>query len=102
METIPTAEEYLIANAEVYTEDFYYSEIVVKNDVLDTKETITNVMIEFAKLHVIEALKQASEKAILIIMLKENTDELSMCDDWSYSIVDQISILNAYSLDNIK
>ena len=46
---------------------------------------IPELMIEFAKLHVTEALKQASEKA--------------ECDD--VGIVEN-SILNSYPLDNIK
>ena len=51
---------------------------------------IKNAMIEFAKLHVTEALKEASEKAEI--------------EDLSYDdrIVNVKSILNAYSLENIK
>ena len=47
-------------------------------------------MIEFAKMHVTEALKEASEKAEI--------------EDLSYDdrIVNVKSILNAYSLENIK
>ena len=51
---------------------------------------IKNAMIEFAKLHVTKALKEASEKAEI--------------EDLSYDdrIVNVKSILNAYSLENIK
>ena len=51
---------------------------------------IKNAMIEFAKLHVEAALKEASEKAEI--------------EDLSYDdrIVNVKSILNAYSLENIK
>ena len=51
---------------------------------------IKNAMIEFAKLHVTEALKEASEKAEI--------------EDLSYDdrIINVKSILNAYSLENIK
>lgn len=47
-------------------------------------------LIEFAKLHVTEALKQASEKA-----------EINVLDYNNYE-VDKESILNAYNLDEIK
>lgn len=51
--------------------------------------TSTEMMIEFAKLHVEEALKQASEKALIKrIMYKDDT-------------INKDSILNAYSLDGI-
>ena len=51
---------------------------------------IERIMIEFAKLHVEAALKEASEKAEI--------------EDLSYDdrIVNVKSILNAYSLENIK
>jgi len=48
---------------------------------------ITDLMIEFAKLHVTEALKEASEKAVGL-----------HCTDF----VDKDSIINSYPLDNIK
>lgn len=50
-------------------------------------------MIEFAKLHVEAALKQASEKALL-----GNTEN----GVYSVLAVSKESILNAYSLENIK
>jgi hypothetical protein len=52
---------------------------------------ITQAMIDFAKLHVEAALKEASEKALVY------------ADEGGYSeFVDEQSILNSYSLDNIK
>ena len=48
---------------------------------------ITDLMIEFAKLHVTEALKEASEKAVGL-----------HCTDF----VDKDSIINSYPLDNFK
>ncbi len=49
------------------------------------------VMIEFAKMHVEQALKAASEKAIVY------------ADEGGYSeFVDEQSILNSYSLEDIK
>lgn len=67
---------------------------------------VKEAMIEFAKLHTQEALKQASEKAFVeYIDLKTNeefdyTDVL--VDDNVGADVNKDSILNAYSLDNIK
>jgi hypothetical protein len=54
-------------------------------------DDINDIMIKFAKLHVQEALKQASEKAELRLE--------KYSDDW---YIDRSSILNAYSLDLIK
>jgi hypothetical protein len=52
---------------------------------------IISLMVEFAKLHVEAALKEASEKATVY------------ADEGGYSeFVDEQSILNAYPLDNIK
>ena len=59
---------------------------------------VKQAMIEFAKLHVTEALKETSEN--FKMKLKEEVYELDMNDDWME--VDKNSILNAYSLDNIK
>lgn len=52
---------------------------------------IMEIMIEFARLHVEEALKQASENVELQI--------IKYTDDYE---VDKSSILNAYPLENIK
>ena len=54
-------------------------------------------MIEFAKLHVETALKEASISA----ETKEESGNPYDMDD-KYYVVDKDSILNAYSLDNIK
>lgn len=60
--------------------------------------TSTEMMLEFAKMHVTEALKQASEKAEIETKY-ENPVNPSM---GSYEVVDKCSILDAYSLDNVK
>lgn len=52
--------------------------------------TSTQMMIEFAKLHVQEALKQASENG-----------EVNVLSYYEYE-VDKDSILNAYNLNSIK
>lgn len=58
---------------------------------------IQDAMIEFAKLHVTAALEEASEKAKVTYEYTGNTGS-EYCDEY----VDKDSILNSYSLDNIK
>ena len=60
--------------------------------------TSTEMMVEFAQRHVTEALRQASEKAELETEY-ENPVNPSM---GSFEVVDKSSILDAYSLDNVK
>ena len=56
---------------------------------------VSEMMVAFAKLHVEAALKEASEKVIL--------DYGDYISDGCYErIIDKDSILNSYSLDNIK
>ena len=81
---IPTAEEFLKKNID------YVLEIDAKNDVEEA-------MIEFAKLHVEQALKEASEKAKIKYQYNRNIGS-QYCDEY----VDKDSILNSYSIDNIK
>ena len=81
---LPTAEEFLDCKSSDY--DYFDKEL----------ELITTKMKEFAKLHVQEALKQASEKAITIYI------EPDGCATGDYYDVDKDSILNAYNLDDIK
>jgi len=80
MSKIPTAEEWLISFG-ADADDMFY------------KHSVEEAMIEFAKLHVEAALKAASNKA-------EATLESS--GDEEYPIVIKNSILNSYSLNNIK
>ena len=76
---IPTAEELL----KQHGFEWSYAE-----------KPLHNVMIEFAKLHVKEALNQAAENA----KAKEDPDDYGTGDIW----VDRNSILNAYPESNIK
>ena len=67
---------------------------------------VTDMLIEFAKMHVEEALKQASEKGF-IEYIDLNTDETFdytdvITDDDVEVNINKDSILNAYSLENIK
>lgn len=86
MEKIPTAEAFLPKNI-----NGKYS-----------RNEVEKAMIEFAKLHVEAALKEASEEATI----NKNKGEVTARTfgnviDGTYSI-NQQSILNSYSLDNIK
>ena len=70
------------------------------------KIAMNNAMIEFAKMHVQEALKQAIEKAF-VEYIDLNTDEIFdytdvMVDDDVEVNINKDSILNAYPLENIK
>ena len=58
---------------------------------------IQDAMIQFAKLHVEAALKDASEKIKL-------TDEVCevLQEHWFEEYIDKSSILNSYPLENIK
>jgi hypothetical protein len=83
MSKIPTAEEFLNTfNRKV-------------NDTLE--QGVQEAMIEFAKLHVKEALETASKKAKTKDEWEGNTGS-EYCD----TVVDRESIINAYPLDNIK
>ena len=67
---------------------------------------VKEAMIEFAKMHVQKALKQASEKAF-VEYIDLNTDEIFdytdvITDDDVGVNVNKDSILNAYPLDLIK
>ena len=86
MEKIPTAEELInkIDN-EFYEKNSYYLSII--NPDLFAK----TIAIEFAKLHVTAALKNASENA--------ETKLIKYTDDYE---IDKYSILNSYPLDKIK
>ena len=68
-------------------------------DYLVEKNSFKEAMIEFAKMHVQEALKQASEKASVTPIDHEEISEGSFRPIWG---VDDESILNAYPLENIK
>jgi len=54
-------------------------------------------MIEFAKLHVLSALTNASRKVLLGVDLYDYIEETFSSDEW----FDKESILNAYPLTNI-
>ena len=79
---IPTAKEFIEINSENYS-------------LID----IEGIMIEFTKLHVESALKEASNKALL----KDEGRYVLGDEDWHEDlVVDKKSILNAYPLTNVK
>lgn len=107
MSKIPTAEEFLKEKfKEIYKkfpESFKskvsekaYLELHVNGRINGIEQNYPEMMIEFAKLHIKTALKEASEKG-------EITHKYIMASDneWE-TIVDKDSILNAYPFENIK
>ena len=80
---LPTAKEFLRSKG---LADPKYI-VIAGNNVIE-------YMKEYAKLHVKEALKQASEKAGMIWATTDFYDDRK--------IIHKPSILNAYPLDNIK
>ena len=80
MEKIPTAEEII---------DKMVKFASVNDTINCTVYSLSQVMIEFAKMHVETALYIASERA-------------DLTDNGRFPYVDKDSILNSYSLDNIK
>ena len=84
-----TSEEFLVRDELFKTplteeEKHYYIDRII------TYDDYIKGMIEFAKMHVQEALKQASENAESYVIGGLTSE------------VDKDSILNAYSLENIK
>jgi hypothetical protein len=82
MNKIPTAEEFLVSKTGV-----------------GIKGWVTEVMIEFAKLH-LEAQKTAIKTAIEK-PLEDNFD-IYLTDDWAEEITGNSLIDDAYSPENIK
>ena len=94
---IPTAEELLV-------QEKVFQKLGVKepfnlqlsrDTYVFTQQNIKRAMIEFAKLHCIEQAKVISDKARVDDNIDGDSGEGTF---W----VDKESILNAYSLDNIK
>lgn len=92
MEKIPTAKEFYLKTIFPVSIENNRDDIELWFDTDDHSEEHLRIMIEFAKLHVEQALKEASQNA----RLKELEIHLS---DGS---VDKDSILNSYPLENIK
>lgn len=86
MDNIPTATDYIRHK-------------FPNHDGIFVLRNIEEFMIEFAKLHVKQALKEADEKAMVIPIDHEEISEGSFRPIWG---VDSNSILNAYPLENIK
>ncbi len=106
MKEIPTAENFLKSSQDPMKDED-------RNEVYMTWQ-VKEAMIEFAKLHVEQALKEASEKATW----KHESFDTYFGDSRDFDFidtdgagdpstghnvfVDKDSILNSYSLDNIK
>lgn len=89
MRTIPPAETFIINKLD---------ETQPNENRPPTPKQVEEWMIEFAKMHVTEALKQASEKVTM--KLRDDVHELDMNDDWME--VDKNSILNSYPLYDVE
>jgi negative regulator of sigma E activity len=92
MKNIPTAEELLLAVVIDNNNSFDLNDFKITSDV-------TKAMVEFAKIHVQEALKQASQN---VKTKEEWWQDNGNPNGFSYTAVDRDSILNAYPLTNIK
>jgi hypothetical protein len=95
LDNMITAEE-LLDNIEIWNGVFFVH-----------SKNAREAMIEFAKLHVEAALKEASENVNLKESSSEeiNTNNISpfiTADDNTIWIINKDSILNAYPLENIK
>lgn len=92
MANLPTSEEILVKNRVFENPEISNFNLIIHRDgYITAQKNIKRAMIEFAKIHVEAALKEASEKAIVY------------ADEGGYSeFVDEQSILNSYSLENIK
>ena len=99
MEKIPTAEEFMLSNRISNPVGEVFRLNLSRDCHAKTEKDIQQAMIEFAKLHVEAALKEASEKATVTPVDHEEISEGSFRPIWG---VDDDSILNSYSLDNIK
>ena len=91
MSKIPTAEEILIKESillKTIEESGNFPLNLTRDTHIGTAKNIKKAMIEFAKMHVEEALKQASEQVYV--------------SDTVFCEIDRDSILNAYPLENIK
>ena len=88
--SVPTAEEVI---------DKMVKFASVNDTINCTVYSLSQVMIEFAKLHVTAALKEASEKATVTPIDHEEISEGSFRPIWG---VDDDSIINSYPLDLIK
>lgn len=90
MNKIPTAEEFLAEYEQEYFAGDVFGEFAYKSDVAKI------ALIEFAKLHVEQALKTAAEDAAL-------TDfSFEFMQEGASVAIDKDSILDAYPPENIK
>jgi hypothetical protein len=88
---IPTAEEFLQYHLEI---SYFYDDKTEK--VVCYSDEVQQAMIEFAKLHVEAALKEASENADM------DNEYYQSVQEGTTGGIDIETILNAYPLTNIK
>ena len=97
MNKIPTAKEQLAKRIIKFPEYEDHDEMTDEN----IKKNVHKAMIEFAKLHVKEALKQASEKVKTEEVYNKDGNVYSFTSN-TKTIVVKSSILNSYSTKLIK
>lgn len=103
MKQLPTAEELMTKAANEHSYETW-GEMMYDTHEHSQIEYTREVMIEFAKLHVQAALESASEKSNLLLTDKKgNTKTTGGYDAYgSIATVNKQSILNSYTLENIK
>ena len=99
---IPTAEEYY--SKTMFPTLFKYKpdEIKLWFETNPDAQQSVNIMIEFAKLHVQAALKAASENVEVDYNLLEDYNKTLLVDENIEVYAITSSILDSYSLENIK
>ena len=84
--------ENKIPTAESWVNQQFEKQLVNTNDIYASKNGVIEAMIIFAKLHVEQALKEASENAFCSPIIGKHFEQE----------VNKNSILNSYSFDKIK
>lgn len=90
-----TFEDYLFSKKYTNPLDSKSREIVIDNFMIQHEDYVKSA-IEFAKYHVELALKEASEKAEMKLLIDEENDIIEEAN------IDKDTILNAYDLTQIK
>jgi hypothetical protein len=92
MKKVPTAEDFLQDHHQI---SHFYDDKT--NNMVCFSDDVQKAMIEFAKLHVEAALKEAIKNGEIV-----DISTYKDGGDSSYFGVDEQSILNSYPLENIK
>lgn len=99
---IPSAEEYYSKTMFPALSKYKPDEIKLWFETNSDAQQSVNIMIEFAKLHVQAALKAASENVEVDYNLLEDYNKTLLVDENIEVYTITSSILDSYSLENIK